>query len=208
MKSPLQARSQATLDRLVDAAERLLTERGLADLGVAQVLEQARVSAGSFYARFDGKDSLVRHLAERFWSHAREEWADQLQANPSPPEPAPVIVGRFVRQAVRWHRTHWAEVRGFVQYGLTHPESRALKLAREFDGFVAARLAGLLLVRPEHLAHPDPAVAVEFGCLQVAGTLRTLVLIGWPKRDWVPLSDEAIATELTRAFLGYLGIRN
>jgi AcrR family transcriptional regulator len=205
MKMPLQPRSQATLERILGAAEQLLADRGLADLGVAEILERAHVSTGSFYARFDGRDALVRHLAERFWTRARAEWADRLDAGPPAPTPS-ALVGRFVHEAVRWHRTHWAELRGFVQYGLTHQESRVLKLAREFDGFLAGRLASLLLARPEALAHPRPTVAVEFGCLQVAGTLRTLVLIGWPKRDWVPLGDDAIAAELTRAYLGYLGI--
>ena len=48
---------------------------------------------------------------------------------------------------------------------------------------------------------------MELGYLQLVGTLRTLVLVGWPRRDWAPLPDKTVAAELTRAYLAYLGVR-
>jgi len=207
MKQPRQARSLASRDRIVDAAEALLAERGLAGLTVAEVLGRAGVSVGAFYARFGGKPALVRHLGERFWARARDEWTDRLDPARWIGQHAAPIVERVVAEEVRAHRRHWAALRALVEYGLASPEAHLLKQARELDGFVAGRLAALLLARRSEIAHPEPELAVEIGYLQVVGTLRTLILVGWPRRDWAPLADRKMAAELTRAFLGYLGIR-
>ena len=207
MKQPRQARSHASRDRIVDAAEALLAERGLAGLSVAAVLGRAGVSVGAFYARFGGKPALVRHLGERFWARARDEWADRLDPARWIGQSAAAIVERVVGDAVGAHRRQWAELRALVEYGLSAPEAHLLKQARELDGFVAGRLSALLLARRAEIAHPEPAIAVELGYLQLVGTLRTLVLVGWPRRDWAPLADATMAAELTRAYLAYLGVR-
>jgi AcrR family transcriptional regulator len=207
LRAPKQTRSQATADRLVDAAEALIAERALGDVSVADILRRAAVSAGSFYARFGSKDALVRHLADRFWARARDEWADRLDPARWVGQPSAVIVERVVRETVRAHRRHWFALRGFVQYGLANPESHLLNPARDLDGFVAGRLATLLLARRGGAAHTRHDLAIELGYLQVVGTLRDIVVFGWPKAAWVPLSDEAMTAELTRAYLAYLGIR-
>jgi AcrR family transcriptional regulator len=67
-KSPRQARSQATVDAILDATARVLVDRGYAAANTNLVAELAGVSVGSLYQYFPNKDSLVRALHDR---HAR-----------------------------------------------------------------------------------------------------------------------------------------
>lgn len=68
-KSPRQARSQATVTAILDAAARVLVERGYAATNTNVVAELAGVSVGSLYQYFPNKDALIAALHER---HARE----------------------------------------------------------------------------------------------------------------------------------------
>ena len=52
VRAPQQARSQETLDRILDAAERLVSEKGFEDTTVADVVARAGSSVGAFYTRF------------------------------------------------------------------------------------------------------------------------------------------------------------
>jgi len=68
-KDPRQARSRATIDAILDAAARILGERGWAGLTTNAAAETAGVSIGSLYQYFPNKLALVeavrrRHLSE------------------------------------------------------------------------------------------------------------------------------------------------
>src|SRR5207249_1840953 len=54
-----------TLDRLLDAAERLILEGGAEAATVPAIVRAARSSVGSFYARFPDKRALLETLHER-----------------------------------------------------------------------------------------------------------------------------------------------
>ena len=62
---PRQARSQQTLDRLLDAAEELLVTGGFDEITVPEIVERAKSSVGAFYARFKDKDGLLHALHQR-----------------------------------------------------------------------------------------------------------------------------------------------
>jgi AcrR family transcriptional regulator len=68
-KAPRQARSQATVKAILDAAARVLVERGYAATTTNLVAERAGVSVGSLYQYFPNKDALIAALHDR---HARE----------------------------------------------------------------------------------------------------------------------------------------
>lgn len=68
-KAPRQARSQATVEAILDAAARVLVERGYAATNTNLVAELAGVSVGSLYQYFPNKDALITALHER---HSRQ----------------------------------------------------------------------------------------------------------------------------------------
>lgn len=79
VRPPQQARSRRTLHRLEQAALDLLRDQGLEGVTVAEVVARARSSVGSFYARFQGKEDLLRHLEVRFWEEALERWGGMVE---------------------------------------------------------------------------------------------------------------------------------
>ena len=63
-----QRRSQQTLDRIVEALERLIEAKTFETITVAEVCREADVSVGSFYERVGNKDALLEHLRRRFYA--------------------------------------------------------------------------------------------------------------------------------------------
>ena len=63
---PKQARSEASLQRLLEAAEALSRERdSREDVSISQLTKRAKSSVGGFYARFKDKYELLLALHER-----------------------------------------------------------------------------------------------------------------------------------------------
>jgi AcrR family transcriptional regulator len=62
---PRQARSAKSLDLILDAAERLLHERGVVETSTVDVAGAAGVSVGRLYYWFPDKDAVVRALLAR-----------------------------------------------------------------------------------------------------------------------------------------------
>jgi AcrR family transcriptional regulator len=59
-REPKQARSRQSFEKTIEAALSLLQERGSDDFTLAEVSARSGVSIGSIYARFEGKDDLIR----------------------------------------------------------------------------------------------------------------------------------------------------
>jgi len=59
------SRKEETHDRIVDVASRALRRDGYAGVGVADVMKQAGLTHGGFYAHFDSRDALLVEALER-----------------------------------------------------------------------------------------------------------------------------------------------
>src|SRR6185503_14615418 len=65
VRAPRQARSQATLERFVEATRLLLEERSFEEITVADIVSKAERTVGSFYARFEDKYAVLHVLVAR-----------------------------------------------------------------------------------------------------------------------------------------------
>jgi AcrR family transcriptional regulator len=79
-KRPLQARSQQTVDILLEAATRILERDGLAGFTTNAVAERAGVSIGSLYQYFPNKDALAVALIQREQQALVDQLADAVSA--------------------------------------------------------------------------------------------------------------------------------
>jgi len=64
-KSPKQARSQVTVDAMLDAAAQLLVRVGYAKATTNRIAQAAGVSIGSVYQYFPTKDAVIAGIVER-----------------------------------------------------------------------------------------------------------------------------------------------
>jgi TetR/AcrR family transcriptional repressor of nem operon len=60
-----QTRKEETHERIVDVAARAIRRRGYAGVGVAEVMKEAGLTHGGFYAHFDSRDALLVEALER-----------------------------------------------------------------------------------------------------------------------------------------------
>ena len=59
------SRKEDTHERIVDAAARAIRRQGYAGVGVAEVMKEAGLTHGGFYAHFDSRDALLVEALER-----------------------------------------------------------------------------------------------------------------------------------------------
>jgi AcrR family transcriptional regulator len=95
-KAPRQSRSGATFGAIVEAAARILAERGPRALTTNQIARRAGVSVGSLYQYFPNKLAVVRALLER-----EVERAEALR--PAVLDDAATPLAQRLRAAVDWH---------------------------------------------------------------------------------------------------------
>lgn len=69
------SRKEETHERIVEVAARAIRRHGYAGVGVADVMKEAGLTHGGFYAHFDSRDALLVEALER----AGRESADAIQ---------------------------------------------------------------------------------------------------------------------------------
>src|SRR6266705_2514795 len=69
------SRKQETHERIVDVAARAIRRHGYAGVGVADVMKEAGLTHGGFYAHFDSRDALLVEALERAGRESSEAGA-------------------------------------------------------------------------------------------------------------------------------------
>ncbi|MBY0585634.1 TetR/AcrR family transcriptional regulator [bacterium] len=192
------------MSRILDAAERVIGERGFAAATVADIVKEAKSSVGVFYDRFKDKETLLDCLHERF---CQESYATADEAlDPSRWKDATLeqILNKLVRFLVQIYREHLGLLRAFmVRCGV---DRRFAERGMQLQGYIARKLALLLLAHRNEIPHPRPEFAVEFGLRMVGSTLDSFVLFDDVDVSGIGLHDEETSQELIRAFSAYLGV--
>jgi AcrR family transcriptional regulator len=205
---PQQERSRRTLDQLLAAAEAVLSRDGLEGTTVPAIAAHAGLSVGAVYRRFPDKDALVREVCERFFERG-------LQANRASLEPARwegMALARMARLLiggiVAGYRQHRGLLRALYRFVETHEDRTFRRRADELSNEALRRMGDLLLVRKSEIGHPRPERAVRLGLLGISFALRGMMLSdprGLHPRAAELVSEDDLAGELTRMYLGFLG---
>ncbi len=204
MRAPRQARSQETLGRFVDATRRLLQDRSFDDITVHDIVAAAGRTVGSFYARFDDKDAVLKVLVDQLDERA----VDVVRAFCDPVRWEGATLEDFVAESVRLN----------VQaYRGSAPLFRAALLASVRDpAFRRRRLETLracaelqkqfVLSRADECDHDDPARASDQMFELVVAVLDHELLLG-RFTITTSYSDLDLVEELTDLCLHALRVR-
>lgn len=197
-RPPKQGRSQRTLNRIAEAALELMEERGVEGATVAEIVERAHASVGSFYARFPGKEDLIRYLRVRVWTEARERWDESLHAESWEGLAIESVVEGVVSLLLRSFRADYHQRR--VLGGEAPGDPEAMAHVTAFHHHVLETVIPVLLARRHEITHPDPERAIRFGYRFVIGAIREFL-----GSDPASAEDDGeLGPELARAWLGYL----
>ncbi|CAN0625271.1 TetR/AcrR family transcriptional regulator [Burkholderia multivorans] len=153
-------RKRETRARLLDAALRLMAEKGVEGVAINEITEAADVGFGSFYNHFESKEAIYATLVESVF----EEFADSLDRITSglsdPAETIAVSVRHTLMRARRepvWG--HFLIREGFSARVLTHGLGQ--RMLRDIERGIAAK----------RFVVPDPFM----GFLSVGGTVLTAI---------------------------------
>ncbi len=202
VRPPLQARSQQTLERLLDAAEALIMEKGVDAASISAVARRAGSSVGAFYARFPDKDALLRSVFERFAAQARAT----IDAVSTPERWTGVSVGQLLREVLGFALREVSD-RQAVLAGLMACSARDATLSASVDGIVrhlGERIYFLLVARGDLAA--SPVTELRAGVL--GGVMLSVLQarsMHHPDHQGV-LPDALLADELTELSLRYLAV--
>ena len=185
-KSPVQARSTASVDAILKATVQVLLRVGKDRLTTTRVAERAGVSVGTLYQYFPNKRALLQAALKRHLEEVAEvvELVCQEQEGKTLREMATSLVNAFLDAKMRDART-----------------SAALySVSSDVDGAKIVQLIGIrynnaivrmLTTASEPLA-TDPQLVASMLQGTMAGVMRTLLESGAPARQLDTLREELI----------------
>jgi AcrR family transcriptional regulator len=166
-----QERSRATLERILDAAEALLSERLWEDITIAELVDRAACSVGAFYSRVRTKEALLAFLRDRLYARTLTAIDEHL----APSEWSEHPIDARLRAACDVLIDVWRDAGGVVRAVLVSARREADVRAHE-EAFEAALLdrlgAVLLLPSPAPIAHADPARAARVAARMLIVAVR------------------------------------
>lgn len=76
----VRTRKEETRERILNVAVRLFQERGVADVGVDEIMREAGLTHGGFYAHFENKEALVAEACVRAIDNKTQELSEFVAA--------------------------------------------------------------------------------------------------------------------------------
>jgi AcrR family transcriptional regulator len=201
---PKQARSERTLQRLLDAAEALIKEKGHGAVSIPDIARRAGSSVGGFYARFRDKNELLRALEERHFIELSQRVEKLADARRWKNAATADIVEAAVDELVSITRERRHMIAAFLVRAIEDPAIREGGL--RFRRNVEERISALLLPRRAEMSHPDPALAIDLGIQTAFALMQQHVLIEETQVGGRTLSDDELRRELATMFLRYIGL--
>ncbi|HEY4123507.1 MAG TPA: TetR/AcrR family transcriptional regulator [Rhizomicrobium sp.] len=184
-----QARSRATREKLLEAAESVFAAKGYTGAKISDIAEEAGCSVGSVYFRFKDKDALFFAIAETFIEEARNGVGKLFAVEGV----AETVVRTFVTATAANFRKHRGLFRAIVERGFDHP--LAMKTIFGFREELASALEKALHGRTE------PGIQIRVMTQMVYGFLITGIL----NRDAPTQINDARAVDgLADACVAYL----
>ena len=206
VQEPQQARSQDTMQRILDAAAQILETKNFEMLTVVEVVKQANTSVGAFYGRFKDKDALLQALDERFFLEFEQAVQEFLQPAKWDDHPLRDYIEQLTRLILNIYSSQMGVLRSLnLKARLSNDERFRQRTLNVWES-LSPRFVDTLLLHREEITHPDPSLAAQLGFQMMFYTLREILL--WDSfHEKNPYDDEQLVRELSRAYLAYLGVK-
>lgn len=193
---PQQARSQRFLLKVVEAAETILRRDGVDGLTMPAVAQEAGVSVGGIYRRFQTKQDLLRAIKDRFLTRAEQSVAEALDSRLQNLEE---VVRNFIDTILKGGPG--ADLFGLMVESRLRDESmedRGLATAQRLRDTFAAALAP----HRAEIAHTDPDAAIDMAMFILLSAI--MMRLKAPVGPAAHISWSTMRRELARLVTAYL----
>ncbi|MEO6248499.1 MAG: TetR/AcrR family transcriptional regulator [Sphingomicrobium sp.] len=158
-RAPMQGRSRASFERMIDAALKLLVERGNDDFTLADVGKVGKVSIGSIYCRFDSKDDLIRAAQVRALAEVDADQAGGLTKASEEAGSLDELVSLLIENVAEALHKHAPVMRPFMIRATSDPIVAGV--GKQSYANTEEQFRNALLVRRSEIKHPDPERAIH-----------------------------------------------
>jgi AcrR family transcriptional regulator len=197
-----QERSERTRERLLDAAEAEIREKGYSDASVVEIARRAGCSVGTVYRRFRDKTALLHALDERWGEAFRLTMEDAVAPERWDGARIVEILTGYIEFSLGQGRDH-AE----LHRAATHLASRDARFAerqRERATALHTRLRALILARSDEIGHADPPCAIEFVLEQLRSMLTARLDASPLDKTLFAASDDEFIDQALTSVSAYL----
>ncbi|MGY0536380.1 TetR/AcrR family transcriptional regulator [Nocardioides sp. YJ-D4] len=192
-KTPTQARSRATVERILEAGRQVLVEDGYETFSTNRVAVAAGISPGSLYQYFSDKASILDIVISRYWDDVSERTASALALQTS-------IVGTPAIRSVADALLAGLEQDPALLRVLTEelPASRNRDRHAALVNRVRELTAAYLRAGSVGMTRPDPQITAWVLVVAMENIALRWVL------DRPPYPREAVLEEMVALTAGYL----
>ncbi len=195
-KRPRQERSEATVDAILEAAARELASEGYEATTTNGIAKAAGTSVGSLYQYFPSKDAIAVELVRRFRADRTAFVSSQLAAVGE--KPLDTVVRALFLSLLQAEGIHPELYRVLIEQVLRTSARRELRGYEE-------RLEAIVVDALKRVKPPPPVADFELAAFMMVRLV--LALVHSANADPHRYSREAVAGELTKLVVGYLGAR-
>lgn len=185
------------MTRILDAFEGLLRTKPYAQLMINDIAREAKTGAGSIYARFRDKRSILLAVQDRLRSQARDYFAELYDPGCWTDASLEKALERVVRANLAWHREH----RNIIRSSLLTDDGDILEAIS--NAFVPINSRFSVLVR-HHLPHLTKAASMEAASKMLRlmlAVFHQMVIFGDIAATGHPLPDNDIIRALVASAL-------
>ena len=199
---PRQQRSQQTLDRILDATERLLLEREFDRLSIQEIVSASRTSVGSFYKRFRDKQALLSGLYDRY-DAGLPDWVEAWRARQGEPPTDLVRAAAWVtRYLIDTFQSRRHLLRALALYVRNHPEEQDARV-KDRRASQHRFLADALLDHRGEFTHAEPERAAQAAVFGAASICRERLLFSeGAHASTTGQSNAQLLQDVTRMIVG------
>lgn len=201
-KPPRQRRSHESLERVLDAAESLIRERGFDNMPIAEVVQRSGTSVGSIYARFNNKLGLLRAVQLRYHARVQNDIFAAFSGDHPEDESLEEAVSRIVTVLSRHVLNEPALFRAFVLEAVFDPGVRAQ--GERTNSQRRDKMVEVLLAHRAEIRHPDPDRAARWVYSICMAMLRERVTFGEQAELSGGFCDDELVAEMTSMVTSYL----
>ena len=208
--APQQARSRESLNKLLRAAQEVLGQKGVDGATIPVIAQHAGLTPGAVYRRFRDKDALLEAVILGMLKRQDEGIRTALTPDMARQIPLPVFAEQLIHSVLVSYRRNAGMIRAMRQFSQARLQTPFFRRAARMEVSTYHYLVELFLVHRDEIQHSDPKIAVSFAVMMLISTLMELVVTEGDLRLWktlLPQNDAALKVELSRAFLGYLGVK-